>query len=83
MVFQTLNRLKWGHRLPEATVVILHRGAPEDRKTVLGSSITEVKKGYFLYVQDGEEIHIPNHRVLEIRLQGEAIWRKHGKALGS
>ena len=76
MVFQTLNRLKWTGKLDKAEIVILHRGAPGDRKTIRGSQLTEVKKGYFSFEAAGRETTIPNHRVREIMLDGKIIWKR-------
>jgi uncharacterized protein (UPF0248 family) len=75
MVFQTLNRLKWVGGLRDCEIVILHRGAPGNRKTIPGSHLTEIKKSYFCY-RNGRETRIPLHRILEVRLEGEAIWKR-------
>ncbi len=79
MVFGTLNRLKWNGRLSSCTVVILHRGAPGDRKTIAGGEITELKKSYFTYSSSGRECTIPLHRVIEIKAGGEIIWKRKRK----
>ncbi len=76
MVFQILNRLKWQGKLHEAEIIIVHRGAPENRKTIKGSGITELKKGYFYYKSKNKEIYIPLHRIIEVRQRGKILWRK-------
>jgi uncharacterized protein (UPF0248 family) len=76
MVFETLNRLKWNGEMGSCSVTILHRGAPDDRKTVEGTDIVEVKKSYFTYKSRGKECAIPLHRVLEIRAGGEILWKR-------
>lgn len=76
MVFQTLNELKWKGSLDRCEVVFIHRGAKDNRKTISGKRITEVKKSHFYYSDDNRETYIPNHRVLEIKLEGTVIWRK-------
>ena len=76
MVFQTLNKLKWTGRLEGCEIVILHRGAPDDKKVIKGSQLTEVKRGYFSFEAGGRETTIPNHRVLEIRLEGKPVWKR-------
>jgi len=78
MAYQTLNKLKWTGKLNKSKVIILHRGAPEDRKIISGKDITEVHKHYFLYKtsDDSEETLIPMHRILEIELDGKTIWKK-------
>ena len=81
MVYRVLGKLLWKGGIKEAEVVILHRGAPDDRKTIPGRRIKEIKKGFLVYLnQQGEETVIPYHRVLEVRKDGKAIWKKHGKA---
>ncbi len=76
MVFKTLNRLRWKGGLHAARVVILHRGAPGDRKVIPGSSITQVKKSHFYYKDGDRESFMPLHRVLEITVGGEALWKR-------
>jgi uncharacterized protein (UPF0248 family) len=76
MVFQTLNRLKWSGRLKSCRIVILHRGAKDNKKVVEGSLVTEIKRSYFLYREKGRETFIPNRRVLEIRVNGRAVWKR-------
>ncbi|MBI2674972.1 MAG: DUF504 domain-containing protein [Candidatus Aenigmarchaeota archaeon] len=79
MVFNTLNRLRWTGKLASSAVTILHRGARDNKKTIYGNQITLVKKRYFYYTDGCREIHIPNHRVLEIRMEEEIIWKKTEK----
>jgi uncharacterized protein (UPF0248 family) len=77
MVFQVLNRLKWAGKLSQAELVIVHRGAPGDRKTIPGSQIEEVKKSYFSV---GSKV-IPNHRILEVRVKGRIVWKRMDKRM--
>jgi uncharacterized protein (UPF0248 family) len=80
MVYRVLGRLLWRGRLGEAEVVILHRGAPQDRKTIPGSRIVSVRKSCFVYKDGGgRETTIPLHRVLEVRLKGKAEWKRKEK----
>ena len=79
MVFQVLNKLKWTGELENAEVVILHRGAPNNEKTISGKNITELKKGYFCYISGNREIHIPHHRILRVIYNGKVIWKKAHK----
>jgi len=78
MVYETLNRLRWKGGLEDCEIIILHRGAPGDKKLIPGKSVTEVKKSYFYYrnCKDGRETYIPLHRVLEIRLKGKVLWKR-------
>ncbi len=76
MVFQALNKLVWQKKIREAEVVILHRGAPDDRKTISGRDITHVSKHYFYYMSPKGEVCIPLHRVLEVWVRGKCVWRR-------
>lgn len=76
MVFQTLNKLKWTGKITMCEIVILHRGAPSDRKIISGDKLTEIKRSYFSYDSDKEEVTIPLHRVLEILVDGKVIWKR-------
>ena len=77
MVYKTLGKLKAQGKLPDCEIVILHRGAPQDRKSISGERITEVKKSYFSYTNEfREETTIPYHRVLEVRLEGKVVWQR-------
>ncbi|RLJ06255.1 MAG: hypothetical protein DRP13_02990 [Candidatus Aenigmatarchaeota archaeon] len=75
MVFQVLNKLKWTGKIGEAKIIILHRGAPENKKTVYGKNIKELKKSYFIY-KNKEETFIPLHRVLEVWVKNRLVWKK-------
>ena len=79
MVFETLNRLKWKNKLAKAEIVFVHRGGKDDRKTISGENITSVKRSHFYYKDNDHETFIPNHRVLEIRMEGETLWKRKGR----
>lgn len=81
MVYGTLSRLKWVGGLEDCEIVIVHRGAPDDRKVIPGKKVTEIKKSYFYYRngRNGRETCIPLHRVLEVRLEGKVIWKRMTK----
>jgi uncharacterized protein (UPF0248 family) len=76
MAFETLNKLKWTGKLADAQIVILHRGAPGDLKAISGAKITSLKRSHFYYMDDTRETHIPNHRIVEVRLEGKVLWKK-------
>jgi len=78
MVYRVLSKLKWVGGLEDCEIVILHRGAPGNRKTIPGKDVTEVKKSYFYY-KNKKETCIPLHRVLEVRLKGKVIWKRRVK----
>jgi uncharacterized protein (UPF0248 family) len=75
MVYRVLSRLKWVGGLEDCEVVIVHRGAPGNRKTISGKKITEVKRSYF-YHRNGRDTCIPLHRILEVRVRGKVIWSR-------
>jgi uncharacterized protein (UPF0248 family) len=81
MVYRTLSRLKWIGGLGGCEIVIVHRGAPGNRKTIPGKKVTEVKKSYFYYKsgKGGKETCIPLHRILEVRVEGKAVWKRSEK----
>jgi uncharacterized protein (UPF0248 family) len=79
MVFQALNRLKWKGGLEKCEIIILHRGAPGDRKTVRGSQVTGLGRHYFCYTDKGKETTIPLHRIQEIRLEEKTLWKRKPK----
>lgn len=76
MVFETLNRLKWTGNLKECSITILHRGAPNDMKMISGERVTELKKSHFTYESSGRESSIPLHRVLEVKIGKDVLWRR-------
>ncbi|RLF12430.1 MAG: DUF504 domain-containing protein [Thermoprotei archaeon] len=76
-VREMLNKLKWSLGLGGYQVVIVHRGAPGDVKVIAGSSIKEVGRYFFVYEENGVEVQIPYHRVLEVRsVEGEVLFRR-------
>jgi len=79
MVFEVLNRLKWKGGLERCEIIILHRGAPGDRKTIHGSQVSGLDRHYFWY-KNGRETTIPLHRIQEVRLEGKVIWKRSPKS---
>lgn len=78
MVYRFLGKLFWKGGLERADIIIIHRGAPDDRKAIPGSSVTEVKSGYITYKSRyNEETVIPLHRILEVRLDGRVAWKRN------
>lgn len=49
MVFEVLNRLEWKDGLEGVEIIILHRGAPGNRKVIRGEELTEIKRSYLVY----------------------------------
>jgi uncharacterized protein (UPF0248 family) len=85
MVYRVLSKLLWSGDLGRAGILIIHRGAPGDRKLIPGGLVIQVKRGHIVCRnQDAEEpdreVTIPLHRILEVRLDGRAVWKRAGKA---
>jgi len=74
-----LSKLKWNGKLENCDIIILHRGAPGDRKEISGSNITEIKKSYIMFRNGGKETFIPLHRVMEITEGSRILWKKTGR----
>ncbi len=68
-----LNRLKWNpkYKFSEYTVVILHRGAPNDRKEISCSNI-ELGRTFF----STKTTRIPAHRIIEIKRGKKVVWKR-------
>jgi len=67
-----LNRLMWDSKLKEerktVTITFIHRGAPNNEKTIRFTQILHVLASWFIYKdENGEEIQIPFHRILNIK----------------
>lgn len=80
---QVLNQLKWGPErgLDRALVTYVHRGAPLDEMTILGSEIVELEHSFFCTT----ESKIPYHRIKRIVLDGGLLYdssSKKGKVEG-
>lgn len=69
---EVLNQLKWGPSggLERAEVTYLHRGAPGDEMTILGSEVVELERSFFCT----SESKIPYHRIRRIVLDGKVLY---------
>ena len=79
MVYRVLGKLFWKGGIERAGIVILHRGAPNDRKFIKGGRVTCVKSGFFTSKSQAGETVIPLHRIREVHVDGKIIWKKTGK----
>ncbi|MDH4122499.1 MAG: RNA repair domain-containing protein [Thermoplasmata archaeon] len=72
-----LSKLKWGEgtSLNDAEIVILHRGAPNDRRAIKGSEIISLGQMFF----ETSETSIPYHRIIEIWHRGEKVFEKRSR----
>jgi RNA 3'-terminal phosphate cyclase (ATP) len=71
-----LNTAKWRNRnLHQLCLVVTHRGAPNEQRSVLGSRIEKIE-GEGILVKDQEsatEAFLPYHRIIEMRDDGGAL----------
>lgn len=75
---EELNRLKWTGGLGDAKVTFLHRGAPNDERTIGGGDIIGLGRGFMRIALPEGEVEIPYHRILRIEAGGRVLWRKRG-----
>jgi len=73
-----LNKMKWtsDKGLEDCEIVIVHRGAPGDVKTIKGTAIKDIAPRAIIVEEDGEEVVIPYHRVKVIRRGNVLLWQK-------
>ena len=71
-LIEKLMRAKWDpkyKKLSDFKIVVRHHGAPNDMKIILGKSITKIQKDGFWYINNlGDEIFIPAHRIIELKV---------------
>lgn len=67
---ETLTRLFWVNKMKGVTIEILHRGAPNDRKSMDGKDVESITEG-FLILRDGTMI--PIHRIRKIWERGKLV----------
>jgi hypothetical protein len=80
MARRFLNELRWHPRksLSGVEITYLHRGAPGDRITIPAEEIERLDRS-FLVLRGREkrpEVHIPYHRIQEIRRGDQILWKK-------
>jgi uncharacterized protein (UPF0248 family) len=78
MAKRILDELKWhpAKSLKEAEITYVHRSPMGDEVTISGEEIIALEKSFFVVLRGGRETMIPYHRIKEIRLRGEVIYRK-------
>ncbi len=69
---ELLNKIWWTDRREECYIVIIHRGAPNDRKIIPLTVVSEIKAGY-IFIDD---VQIPIHRITEIVCNDIIIWKR-------
>ncbi|MGB9201539.1 DUF504 domain-containing protein [Methanobacterium sp.] len=60
-------------QITKTEITYIHRGAPENLKTINGNSIVRLDRG-FLILKEGTQI--PIHRIVKITNNNEILWKK-------
>ncbi|MDI9618584.1 DUF504 domain-containing protein [Methanothermobacter sp.] len=78
MAKNVLDLLMWHPKwdIKKCRISYIHRGAQRNLKTVQGSDIERLERG-FLVLSNGA--WIPYHRVVKIVCDNSFIWKKHEK----
>ncbi len=73
MIKEILDRFRWHPDYEIERVVVVYIDRPKGTSELRGDEIEKV--GYkFLYLKSG--LMIPIHRIVEIRYDGEVVWRR-------
>jgi RNA 3'-terminal phosphate cyclase (ATP) len=80
-----LNRARWARAdLHTLAITVVHRGAPNDQRTLSGASVVAVQAGGVELTPDqpdGETGFVPYHRFVAIHAaNGALLWDRHGAA---
>jgi uncharacterized protein (UPF0248 family) len=75
MAKNILNLMLWHPEqdISQCQVTYLHRGAPENLRTIQGSQVEKLEKGFLILEED---VHIPYHRIIKIECHNKVIWKK-------
>jgi uncharacterized protein (UPF0248 family) len=79
-----LNRICWhpSENRENYEILFIHRGAPNDLRSISAKTIVSVRKQSFEYKEnDGSIVYIPFHRIVMIRniKTREIIWKSRSK----
>lgn len=71
-----LNKLKWteGERIEDAEIFYVHRGAPDNSRSVMGNDIVQLDRFCFELATGS---CIPYHRVYKIAYRGRIIFERY------
>jgi uncharacterized protein (UPF0248 family) len=72
---ELLSELEWGEgiQLEELEFLVVHRGAPGDRRVLTAPEVVGRDRSY-LHLEGGGAV--PYHRVLEVRRRGRVLWSR-------
>jgi uncharacterized protein len=75
MARNTINMILWhpDMHIKETKITYIHRGVPENLKTINGDSIARLEKGFLILV---EGTQIPLHRIVKITYYNKILWQK-------
>ncbi|MGB7969804.1 MAG: RNA repair domain-containing protein [Methanobacterium sp.] len=75
MARNIINMILWhpDMQITKTEITYIHRGAPENLKTINGNSIVRLDRG-FLILKEGTQI--PIHRIVKITNNNEILWKK-------
>lgn len=66
MLRNIINKIYWSSR-ENVEIVFIHRGAPNDLKSISASLIVRVNPQSFDYKYNNSVVHIPFHRIVLIK----------------
>lgn len=80
-----MNGLKWHHHaLERVRISYVHRGAPDDERTVSGADVVDLGPSFMeLRSDDAMPAMVPYHRVLRIVLDGAMVWERRSNSTDS
>ncbi|MHA1381046.1 MAG: DUF504 domain-containing protein [Candidatus Helarchaeota archaeon] len=66
---ELLNKIKWDPQLKEKDylIVFIHRGSPNNCKTIEAKKIKNIMKNFFSYFDNDNYSFIPFHRISVIK----------------
>ncbi|AXV37408.1 MAG: DUF504 domain-containing protein [Methanobacteriaceae archaeon] len=75
MAKNILNMILWhpDMKIADCEVTYLHRGARGNLKTIQGSKIKKLERGFIVL---DDENQIPLHRIIRIECSQKIIWKK-------
>lgn len=75
---EMLNKIKWSEKggLAGLEIVILHRGAPGNRRVIRGEDIIDIAPRAIICSEGGGEVIIPYHRILSLIKDGKEVWSR-------
>ncbi len=78
MARKVLDLMIWHPKgdIRKCKIIYLHRGAHKNLKTIKGTDIKKLEKG-FMILKKGTAI--PYHRIVKIECGDRLIWKKCGK----